>query len=320
VALDRVKWVVCVCIALIACTPARGQNDAQQTPISSPFIPAALQPTSTATATVSPTPTAEQSLLLRINTFRESLGLFPYSVNDALAEAAREQAQWMISTGSITHDHPDGSTVVGRATRAGYGEFCCSEIIFMGGIATEDDAWEFWMNSPVHYRELTSSQHMEVGVGIAGGDEAGRAFVVVFGGYNVLPTGTAAPGTYIVQPGDTLAALAERYNVSTEALALANGLSEESMLFVGQVLTIPQTVLQPTPSAPGISATPSRVPSTTPVPSATVARTPQQHTVQPGETLLVIAQQYGVSVDAIVSANNITNPDRIDVGQVLIIP
>lgn len=46
----------------------------------------------------------------------------------------------------------------------------------------------------------------------------------------------------------------------------------------------------------------------------------QNHTVQPGETLTAIARQYGVSVQDIVSANNITNPDRVAVGTVLIIP
>lgn len=46
----------------------------------------------------------------------------------------------------------------------------------------------------------------------------------------------------------------------------------------------------------------------------------QTHTVQVGETLTAIAQQYGVTVQAIVEANNITNPDRVTVGTALIIP
>ncbi len=52
-------------------------------------------------------------------------------------------------------------------------------------------------------------------------------------------------------------------------------------------------------------------------PTAVPART---HTVQPGETLTSIAQQYGVTVQAIVAANEITNPDRVTVGTTLIIP
>ncbi len=44
------------------------------------------------------------------------------------------------------------------------------------------------------------------------------------------------------------------------------------------------------------------------------------HTVQAGENLYRIALQYGTTVDAIVQANNITNPNLIVVGQVLVIP
>ena len=46
----------------------------------------------------------------------------------------------------------------------------------------------------------------------------------------------------------------------------------------------------------------------------------QTHTVQPGETLTAIAQQYGITVQALVEANQITNPDRVTAGTVLVIP
>ena len=46
----------------------------------------------------------------------------------------------------------------------------------------------------------------------------------------------------------------------------------------------------------------------------------QSHTVQAGENLTTIAQRYGTTVQAIVTANNLTNPDRVAVGTVLIIP
>lgn len=47
---------------------------------------------------------------------------------------------------------------------------------------------------------------------------------------------------------------------------------------------------------------------------------PTTHTVQVGDTLTKISQQYGVSVQAIMAANNLPNADYIAVGQVLIIP
>jgi len=44
------------------------------------------------------------------------------------------------------------------------------------------------------------------------------------------------------------------------------------------------------------------------------------HVVRPGETLTSIARMYGVTVDEIVAANGITNPNLIYVGQRLLIP
>jgi LysM repeat protein len=44
------------------------------------------------------------------------------------------------------------------------------------------------------------------------------------------------------------------------------------------------------------------------------------HTVQSGDTLFAIAGQYGASVDAIVGANALTNPDYLFVGQEIAIP
>lgn len=44
------------------------------------------------------------------------------------------------------------------------------------------------------------------------------------------------------------------------------------------------------------------------------------HTVQAGENLYRIALRYGVTMDALISANNITSPSRIFAGTVLVIP
>lgn len=44
------------------------------------------------------------------------------------------------------------------------------------------------------------------------------------------------------------------------------------------------------------------------------------HTVQPGDSLTKIAQQYNTTADAIATANRIVNPNLIYRGQVLVIP
>src|SRR5664279_1971690 len=54
--------------------------------------------------------------------------------------------------------------------------------------------------------------------------------------------------------------------------------------------------------------------------SVSAQDSPTIHIVLPGENLFRIAQDYGIDVDTIARANNITNTWRIDIGQRLIIP
>lgn len=44
------------------------------------------------------------------------------------------------------------------------------------------------------------------------------------------------------------------------------------------------------------------------------------HEVQSGETLFKIAERYGVTVDEIIEANELTDPDHIEAGDTLRIP
>jgi hypothetical protein len=72
----------------------------------------------------------------------------------------------------------------------------------------------------------------------------------------------------------------------------------------------------PVPSL-GPSPVPTRAP-TAPPPTAPAFRT--KYTVKTGDTLSKIATQYQTTVSAIVALNNITDPARLKVGQVLLIP
>lgn len=47
---------------------------------------------------------------------------------------------------------------------------------------------------------------------------------------------------------------------------------------------------------------------------------PEIYTVQAGDTLMIIANRYGVTVEQIVEANTLINPDYLEIGQVLQIP
>lgn len=67
-------------------------------------------------------------------------------------------------------------------------------------------------------------------------------------------------------------------------------------------------------------------PTWTPVPTAEAPPPPatrapdESYTVQPGDTLAEIAEEFGVDLQRLASANNIQNIDIIRVGEVLTIP
>ena len=54
--------------------------------------------------------------------------------------------------------------------------------------------------------------------------------------------------------------------------------------------------------------------------TTTVVTGQQTYTIQQGDTLSYIAGQFGVTVEAIVTANGLANPDAIQAGQKVIIP
>jgi LysM repeat protein len=124
------------------------------------------------------------------------------------------------------------------------------------------------------------------------------------------PTGDGC--TYVVQPNNTLFSLANANNITLEQLRAANPDVVGDLLQIGQTLNIPgcggglddsgNPILPPT-NAPSVNESGQTI-----------------HVVQSGETLVRIARQYGVTVQDIVSANNLENPNLLDVGQELIIP
>lgn len=95
---------------------------------------------------------------------------------------------------------------------------------------------------------------------------------------------------YIVKQGDTLSHIALWYNTTVEELVKLNNIQNPNLIYVGQKILILA------------SDEPNKEKEIT-------------YTVRRGDSLWKIANRYGVSVDSLVSLNNIRNPNLIYPGQ-----
>ena len=108
----------------------------------------------------------------------------------------------------------------------------------------------------------------------------------------VISEGNAATlDTYTVKSGDTLYSIANKYGLTVNELKSLNNLTSD-LLSIGQVLNVSNSSI-PTPS--------------------------NTYTVKSGDSLYSIAKQYGVTVDALKSANGKTS-NLLSIGEVLVIP
>jgi LysM repeat protein len=114
------------------------------------------------------------------------------------------------------------------------------------------------------------------------------------------PTMVAAT-TYIVRPGDTLSAIAQRHGTTVSALAAANHITDPDVVRIGQLLRIPDTSV----GLPGYTAG---------TPDA------EQYTVQPGDRLSLIARRFGMDLAGLARANGMGVHAPLRPGAVLQIP
>lgn len=105
---------------------------------------------------------------------------------------------------------------------------------------------------------------------------------------------------YTVKSGDTLSAIASRYEMTVNALVTLNGIQNANLIYPGQVLRVADS---------GQGSNVSQ--------KATTATTAGTYTVRYGDTLSAIASRYGTSTSTLASINGISNPNWIYPGQVL---
>jgi LysM repeat protein len=126
-------------------------------------------------------------------------------------------------------------------------------------------------------------------------------------------SGTAAPGStsvgsstssgaYVVQPGDTLTAIAARAGTSVAQLAVNNGLDPNGILLSGSSIHVP-----------GASGTAVPV-------STSAGGSSGGYLVQPGDTLLAIAARAGISVPQLAADNGLDPNGTLLAGSTLMLP
>ena len=111
------------------------------------------------------------------------------------------------------------------------------------------------------------------------------------------PPPTPTPKTHRVRLGDTLSEIAVFYGVTMDEILGLNNIPDPNNLLAGQVLILP--------------------PDAEVDPELTL---PATYLVQPGETLSAIAVKLGVTIEQLLEANEIADPDSIFPGQKLNVP
>lgn len=137
---------------------------------------------------------------------------------------------------------------------------------------------------------------------------------IIVGQVTAVPSGR----TYTVQAGDSPGTIAELFGTTSGAIMEANGITDPTALFVGQVLTIPGVdddfVIAPTDEPPPATDEPEATAEPEPTLDGNV------YIVQEGDIPETIAAQFGITTEELMEANGITDPTSLNIGDELIIP
>ena len=106
--------------------------------------------------------------------------------------------------------------------------------------------------------------------------------------------------SYVVKRGDSLYSIARQYGVNVNDLKRINNLTSD-LLSIGQIINIPSSTTIVTPSEDDI------------------INEENTYIVQRGDTLWSISRKFGVSVDDIKNANNLTN-EILTIGSTIVVP
>lgn len=135
--------------------------------------------------------------------------------------------------------------------------------------------------------------------------------------------------TYTVVAGDTLRRIAAKFETTVEALEKANNLTSTSIIRTGQVLvvgTAPAAVASnvetqnPAPVAVKEEPKPAQATPIAKSEPEAPASSGKTYTVAKGDNPYNIAKKFNTTQDALMKANNIDDPRKLQIGQKLVLP
>lgn len=124
-------------------------------------------------------------------------------------------------------------------------------------------------------------------------------------------------GTYTVKAGETLLGIAKRFNTTQADIAALNTFPVNATLKQGQVINMPVPVTEP--KVEPKAETPKAEPKTDPKADKLIKKG-NRYVVQDGDSLIKLANQHGISVSELASANGLKDTDQLKKGAVLSIP
>lgn len=250
-----------------------------------------------------------------VNALRASFGLPPYSISPILMATAQAQADYLASTGTMTHAGPGGIGLTERLLAAGYP---LAGDLSLGGFRAEnitggsldmpaESAVDHWTGDALHLSTMVSPDLTEIGAGVAVRGE--RVYYVIDAARPMAagdppvpsspdggisgPTGNILPEIIIpvsvstpdadgnvfheVRFGQTLWQIAITYETTIEEIKRLNNLFDNN-IYPGNVLLI-RTGVQALSVTPAVSAVPAS--TSTALPTATPTASTQAATSTP---------------------------------------
>jgi uncharacterized protein YkwD/LysM repeat protein len=345
-----ISWLTAVCLTFQPASYVQAQSTGEET---------------------SQAPSSAQRIADAINQARAAAGLAPLAVNPLLNQAAQTHTDDILTNRNYSHWGTDGTLVRDRVARTGYAANPWVSENWVSSTSA-DGAMNWWMNDWIHRVNILNPNWTEMGVGASGRGTGEMIFVTVFSAGTsgrtearvaaaaaapatapaAAPVAAVAPASvppngmnYTIRPGDTLLRVAGRYGLDWAKMASVNGLSDSSVLQIGQVIRIPGSQ---TPEAVGATAqvlaeaklsmqlvgaadaseqfitlANSWMIGGSPMNAAVLHTSSSEritYTVESGDTLFSIAGRFGMTWQDLAALNGFGEQDYLQIGQVMWVP